>query len=71
MKTNEAFELDYGIAMSVKTLVTALGMQAENEKEKQLGRKIPFGLAQFHALLNENGLDHNAIVSRWYPQTRS
>jgi hypothetical protein len=55
-------ELDYGITMAVQTLVQALGMFCENQQHPQ---DQPYTKKDFDALIEKNGVYHNAQITRW------
>jgi hypothetical protein len=65
MDTNAMRELDYGIAISVQTLVEAFGMISENMHRYQRGESIAYDDKSFTDLLNKNGVHHNGVLSRW------
>lgn len=60
-----AKELDYGFAMSVKALIEAMAMQAENQKRAVRGEAPAYGEDEFLEVIKENGLYHNAVLTRW------
>lgn len=55
-------ELDYGITMAVKGMITAMGMQAANNQHPQ---DQPYTDKDFQKVIEENGLHHNAVLERW------
>lgn len=65
METSDLQELDYGITMSVCALVKALGMVAENQDRLQKGQSIAYTESSFDKLIDEYGVHHNAVLSRW------
>lgn len=64
--TNEAAkELDYGFAMSVQALVTALGMHWKNE-ELKLQNQLPlYKDEDFKKLIDTCDIGYNDILTRW------
>ena len=65
MDEYQARELDYGMAMSVQTLVEALGMHWENEANKQKGIPIRYTQQHFNEKILEHGVHHNGVLGRW------
>ena len=61
-------ELDYGIAMSVQSLIKAMGMQAENKQREAQGLAPAYNEKAFLDIIEENGIHHNAILTRWHPR---
>lgn len=53
----------YAVTMAVSTMVTAMGMQAENQHRLSLGQTIAYGEDAFHKLINDNGCCHNGVLS--------
>ena len=66
MERDDLKELDYGLSMSVQTLVRAMGMQAENQQRIHRGESIAYPEEAFSKLIEDNGIHHNAILTRWY-----
>lgn len=58
-------ELDYGITLSVQTIVEALGMFSENLHRLSLDKSIAYGDEEFQALIERNGVHHNGCLERW------
>jgi hypothetical protein len=65
MDAQDARDLDYGIMQSVRALVTAMGMQAENQFRVQCGRQIAYGEEAFQKVLDDEQMNHNSVISRW------
>jgi hypothetical protein len=65
MEKQHLLELDYGFAMSVKSLIQALGMQAENQIRADQGNSPAYSEKDFLKIIDENGIHHNSILSRW------
>ncbi len=53
----------YAITMAVSTMVTAMGMQAENQMRLQRGESIAYPEKAFDNLINDNGCHHNGVLS--------
>jgi len=60
-------ELDYGITMGINALITALGMHAENQKRLSNDESPAYTEDDFNKLIEEKGIHHNAVISRWFP----
>ncbi len=65
MTTEDARYLDYGIAASVRALVTAMGMHAENQHRLHCGMGVAYGEEAFQHVLDSEGVTHNNVVTRW------
>lgn len=65
MDTRAAEELDYGITMAVQALIKAIGMHWENETRKGNGCSPAYGEQAFSDLIDELGIHHNKVVTRW------
>ena len=65
MEKQHLQELDYGITIAVNTMVTAMGMQAENERCKYKGESLTYNEGHFQELIEKNGVHHNNILTRW------
>lgn len=61
----ELQKIDMGFTMSVKALITAMGMQAENQKRIDEGKSIAYGEEQFQQILSDNDISFNAVILRW------
>ena len=55
----------YAITMAVNSMVTAMGMQAENEKRRHEGKAPAYDEEAFQDVLNHNGTHHNAVLGGW------
>jgi hypothetical protein len=62
MDNTAARELDYGITVSVQALIKAMGMQAANNQHSQ---NQPYTQKDFDSIIEDLGIHHNAILSRW------
>ena len=60
---NEEQQAAYVIAMSASTMISAMGMHAENTLCVQQGKKILYSRDAFETLLREAGLHHNGILT--------
>ncbi len=58
-------KIDMGFTMAVCALITAMGMQAENQKRLDEGKSIAYGEEAFQQILSDNGLSYNAVILRW------
>ena len=58
-------ELDYGFALSVKSIIEAMGMYAENQHRIHRGEALAYRERDFRQIIEENGIHHNAILARW------
>lgn len=61
-------ELDYGISMAVQGLIRAMGMAAENKQREVRGESPAYTEKDFDKLIDELGLHHNAVLTRWHPR---
>ena len=57
--------LDIGITTAVATLVEALGMHWENQRQLQAGEPVTHAAMDFDRLINRNGCHWNAVIGRW------
>lgn len=55
----------YQITMAVNSLVTAMGMRAENQAREQQGMAPAYGEKEFNEVLDRNGTHHNASIGGW------
>jgi hypothetical protein len=53
----------YAITMAVNTMVTAMGMMAENQQRIHRGESLAYTEENFQKLINDNGCHHNAVLS--------
>ncbi len=53
----------YAVTMAISTMVTAMGMQAENQFRLGNGDSILYGEEAFSKLINDNGCCHNGVLS--------
>lgn len=53
----------YAVTMAVSTMVTAMGMQAENQMRLQRSESIAYSEKAFDDLINKNGCCHNGVLS--------
>ena len=53
----------YAITMAINTLVTAMGMQAENALRLAKNEAIAYPEEAFQKIINDNGTHHNAVLS--------
>ena len=51
--------------MAINTLVRAMGMHWENEQRISNNESIAYTAEDFEDLVNENGVHHNGVISRW------
>jgi hypothetical protein len=58
-------ELDYGIAVSVQALITAMGMFSENLQRIQRNEAIAYPDKAFEDLIDKTGTHHNGVLRRW------
>jgi len=58
-------ELDYGFNMAINTLVSAMGMFAENMNRENQGLSPAYSEKEFQELLDKNGINHNSVLNRW------
>lgn len=58
-------ELDYGFTTAVQGLIRALGMHRTNEYRKAAGVEPEYTSQAFSDLIDELGLHHNRVVTRW------
>jgi hypothetical protein len=65
MDAQQAKELDYGMAMSTQAMIRAMGMQATNNYYEKAGMPPEYTKADFDALIEEFGIHHNAVLTRW------
>ena len=52
----------YIISQSVCAMVTAMGMQAENEQRKVLDQSMAYGDEAFEKVLDDFGVHHNNVI---------
>ena len=45
------------------------GMIAENKQRDLLGQSMTYNAEDFNTLINQHGVNHNAVVSNLHPQT--
>lgn len=55
----------YSMMQIAQAMIKAMGMQAENNQRKALGQSMAYVENDFCAIIEENGIHHNAIVSQW------
>lgn len=65
MDTRDAQELDYGITIAVQGLIKAIGMHWENQTRVQNGNSPAYGEQAFSNLIDELGIHHNRVITRW------
>jgi hypothetical protein len=58
-------DLDYGTMQSVRALVTAMGMQAENLHRAHCGMGVAYGEEAFQKVLDDEQMNHNSVIGRW------
>ena len=58
-------EHDYGISCAIGALITAMGMMSENMQRVQRGEPMTYVMDDFEKLMINNGLHHNAVITRW------
>jgi len=62
-----AKEHAYAITMAVNTMVTAMGMVAENKQREIEGKSMAYTEQQFTDLILTNGCHHNGVLSlNWH-----
>jgi len=57
-----AREHAYAITMAVNTLVSAMGMVAENKQREIEGKSMAYTEQQFNDLILKNGCHHNGVL---------
>lgn len=65
IQAHELENFDMGFTQAVRALITAMGMQAENQKRIDEGKSIAYGEEQFDQIIRENDLHFNAVIMRW------
>ncbi len=65
IKPDDLYKLDMGFTLAVIALITAMGMQAENQKRLSDGLSIAYGEDQFNQIIKNNDLHYNVVVERW------
>ena len=50
-------------AAVARATITAMAMQAENDQRKAVGASMAYDEAAFVALIDEEGISHNAVLS--------
>ena len=55
----------YSMTIIAQAMITVMGMQAENDQRKALGHSMAYVENDFLAVIEENGIHHNAILSQW------
>lgn len=66
MDFEEAGRLVYSFGMSVTGLITAMGMQTENQQRVIQGESVAYGEAAFQKLIEDYSLGHNGILTAIY-----
>ena len=66
MEAHEANRIAYVIGNAAGGLIEAMGMQAENQDCLARGDSISYNDKAFHALMEERGLHHNALMGQLY-----
>ena len=62
MNDNALKEHAYAITMAVNTMVTAMGMQAENQQRIIEGKSLAYTEDAFQKLIDDNACHHNGDV---------
>lgn len=65
MEKQIAETLDYGFSMAVKAMIEAMAMRATNKERESNGEAPAYTEKDFKALIEENEIHPNAIISRW------
>lgn len=58
----------YIVSQSVCAMIEAMGMQAENKQRDAIGASMAYVAADFAAVIDRYGIDHNAVIGhvrRW------
>ena len=58
----EEQKASYVNAMSIGAMIKALGMLADNQQRAQRGESLAWTGADFDALINVEGIHHNAVL---------
>jgi len=67
MENHIAKEHAYAITMAVNTMVTAMGMAAENQQRIHRGESLAYTEKEFQDLIDRNGCHHNGVLSlNWH-----
>lgn len=65
IQPDDLYNIDMGFTLAVRALITAMGMQAENQKRLSDGLSIAYGEDQFNNIITDNDLYYNVVVERW------
>lgn len=65
MDNQAARELDYGFTIAIQGMIRAMGMHWENVSRVENGNSPAYGERAFDDLIEELGLHHNNILTRW------
>ena len=63
MNDNTARQHAYAITMAINTMVTAMGMHAENQQRIHRGESLAYMEEAFQKIINDNGCHHNGVLS--------
>ena len=58
-------ELDYGIMNAVQALIKMEAMKLQNKIDEKADRLPTYSPGDIEHLINELGLHHNALLTRW------